>query len=113
MNKSVWTNASNMLVALFKMLIAIFAGAEDAVSMGRVAIGTARRQQAIRVRFDEKKFKTTIVAKTAIESAKIEENLLEYAKSNPERAALVKKHKDELELLASEVLKEFEVTEEE
>jgi hypothetical protein len=110
MNNSMWANLAKMISGLAKMLIAVFAGAEDAVSMGRVAIASARRQQAIRVEFDESKFVTNIVAKTAVENARVEENLLEYAKSNPERAALVSKHKDELDKIAKRVLKEFEVT---
>ena len=111
MNKSAWANLMAMLSGLFTMLIQLFGGAEDAISMGRVAIGTARRQQAIRVKFDESKFRTNIVAKTAIENAKVEENLLDYAKSNPERAALVAKHKAELDKIAEQVLKEFDVVE--
>lgn len=103
MNKSVWAGASAMLLALFRMLFELFQGAEDTISMGRVAIGEAKSEQAVRVAFNRKKFEANLIADTAIENVKSKQRMVDYAKSNPQMADALENERKELQTIVDSI----------
>jgi hypothetical protein len=109
MNKSVFAGASQMLIALFRMLYELFAGAEDTISMGRNAIAEAKGEQQVRIAFKRKEFEANIIADTAIANVKSKQRILDYAKSNPEMAQALEGERASLQNIVDSIRTEEEL----
>ena len=109
MNKSVWGGASQMLIALFRMLYELFAGAEDTISMGRNAIAEAKGEQQVRIAFKRKEFEANIIADTAIANVKSAQRMVDYAKANPEMANKLEAERAALQAIVDSIKTEEEL----
>lgn len=109
MNKSVFGGASSMLIALFRMLYELFAGAEDTIAMGRMAIGEAKAEQQVRIAFKRKEFEATIIADTAINNVKSAQRMVDYAKSNPDMANKLEEERKTLQSIVDSIKAEEEL----
>lgn len=100
------------IVALCKTFIRSMTVAEDAVAMAELSVKSARRALVVDLALRESNYVTRMVAKTALEQARQQKTMDEFAK-NEEDAKMLNDNLKRLKTLVDKELSDLEVKEEE